>query len=85
MRLHFQEERTDLLIASLRNTLILGGVFTLLQLAGWYELDRMGIEFQRNSKREFSLFAFWNPYLSLAWGDDFRGDFIESDAKAKGR
>jgi cytochrome c oxidase subunit 3 len=46
MRLHFQEERTDLLIASLRNTLILGVVFTLLQLAGWYELDRMGIDFK---------------------------------------
>lgn len=46
MRLHYQEERTDLLIASLRNTLILGIIFTLLQVAGWYELNKMGIDFK---------------------------------------
>lgn len=46
MRLHYQEERTDLLISSLRNTLFLGIIFTLLQLAGWYELNAMGIDFK---------------------------------------
>jgi cytochrome c oxidase subunit 3 len=46
MRLHYQEERTDLLIASIRNTLILGVIFSLLQLAGWYELNEMGIDFK---------------------------------------
>jgi cytochrome c oxidase subunit 3 len=46
MRLHYQEERTDLLVVALRNTLILGIIFTLLQVAGWYELDKMGIDFQ---------------------------------------
>lgn len=46
IRLHYQEERTDLLITSLRNTLILGIIFTFLQVAGWYELDKMGIDFK---------------------------------------
>ena len=46
MRLYFQEERTDRLIGALRNTLLLGMVFTLLQFFGWYELSQMGIDFK---------------------------------------
>jgi cytochrome c oxidase subunit 3 len=46
MRLYYQEERTDRLISSLRNTLALGIIFTLLQFIGWYELNQMGVDFQ---------------------------------------
>lgn len=46
MRLFYQEERTDELINALRNTLILGGIFTILQFYGWYELGQMGIDFR---------------------------------------
>lgn len=45
MRLHYQEERTDLLLKSLRNTILLGLGFSILQISGWFELDRMGISF----------------------------------------
>ncbi len=46
MRLYYQEERTDKLVSALRNTLILGSLFTLLQVVGWYELNQMGIDFK---------------------------------------
>ncbi len=46
MRLYYQEERTEKLINSLRNTLFLGAAFTILQFLGWIELDRMGIDFK---------------------------------------
>lgn len=45
MRLHYQEENIPKLEASLRNTFILGIIFTVLQLAGWKELTHMGINF----------------------------------------
>ena len=45
MRLHYQEENIPKLEASLRNTFILGIIFTVLQLAGWKELTDMGINF----------------------------------------
>ncbi|MBN7809612.1 cytochrome c oxidase subunit 3 [Algoriphagus sp. H41] len=45
MRLHFQEEDIPRLEASLRNTFMLGVVFTVLQFAGWQELAAMGISF----------------------------------------
>jgi cytochrome c oxidase subunit III len=45
IRLFYQEERTDRMIFALRNTLILGIIFTLLQLVGWYELNQMGVDF----------------------------------------
>ena len=45
MRLHYQEENLPKLEASLRNTFILGIIFTVLQLAGWKELTDMGINF----------------------------------------
>lgn len=45
MRLHYQEENTEKIIVSLRNTFWLGTVFTGLQILGWRELDWMGISF----------------------------------------
>lgn len=45
MRLHYQEENISALESSLRNTFMLGVVFTILQFAGWKELTVMGINF----------------------------------------
>lgn len=45
MRLHYQEENIPKLEKSLRNTFMLGVIFTILQFAGWKELDHMGINF----------------------------------------
>lgn len=45
MRLHFQEENISKLESSLRNTFLLGVIFTILQVAGWKELTDMGINF----------------------------------------
>jgi cytochrome c oxidase subunit 3 len=46
MRLHYQEENIPKLEKSLRNTFMLGVIFTILQFAGWKELDQMGINFR---------------------------------------
>lgn len=46
MRIFYQEERTQKVVDSLRNTLLLGLVFTLLQVSGWIELEAMGISLQ---------------------------------------
>ncbi len=43
MRLHFQNENIPRLEGALRNTFILGVIFTVLQFAGWKELNDMGI------------------------------------------
>jgi cytochrome c oxidase subunit 3 len=45
MRLHYQEENIPKLESSLRNTFMLGVIFTILQFAGWKELTGMGINF----------------------------------------
>lgn len=45
LRIHYQEENTEKLLNSLRNTVLLGIAFTGLQISGWYELERMGISF----------------------------------------
>lgn len=45
MRLHYQEENIPKLESSLRNTFMLGVIFTILQFAGWKELTDMGINF----------------------------------------
>lgn len=45
MRLYYQEERIPELESSLRNTFFLGIAFTVLQFAGWKELDQMGVSF----------------------------------------
>jgi cytochrome c oxidase subunit 3 len=45
MRLHYQEENIPKLEGSLRNTFLLGVIFTILQFAGWKELTDMGINF----------------------------------------
>lgn len=45
MRLHYHEENISKLEVSLRNTFILGLIFTLLQFLGWKELSDMGIRF----------------------------------------
>lgn len=45
MRLFYQEENISKLESSLRNTFVLGLVFTLLQVTGWKELSDMGISF----------------------------------------
>lgn len=45
MRLHYQEENIPKLESSLRNTFMLGVIFTILQFAGWKELTNMGINF----------------------------------------
>lgn len=41
----YQEENTEKLLGSLKTTVILGLIFTVLQVVGWYELDAKGIEF----------------------------------------
>ncbi|MDF2156564.1 cytochrome c oxidase subunit 3 [Algoriphagus sp. CAU 1675] len=46
MRLYYNEEKTQKIIQSLRNTLILGTLFTLLQFLGWVELQSMNIDFR---------------------------------------
>lgn len=45
MRLHYQEENIQGVEGALRNTFILGIIFTTLQFAGWKELSVMGIRF----------------------------------------
>jgi cytochrome c oxidase subunit III len=45
MRLSFQEEKISQLESSLRNTFFLGLAFTVLQFAGWKELQQMGVSF----------------------------------------
>ena len=45
MRLYYQEEKIPQLESALRNTFFLGLAFTLLQFAGWKELDSMGVNF----------------------------------------
>lgn len=45
MRLHYQEENIPKLERALRNTFMLGVIFTILQFAGWKELNDMGINF----------------------------------------
>jgi cytochrome c oxidase subunit III len=45
MRLHYQEENIPKLESALRNTFMLGVIFTILQFAGWRELTNMGINF----------------------------------------
>ncbi|SEF82213.1 cytochrome c oxidase subunit 3 [Algoriphagus boritolerans] len=45
MRLHYQEENIPKLESALRNTFMLGVIFTILQFAGWRELTDMGINF----------------------------------------
>lgn len=46
MRLHYQEENIPKLERALRNTFMLGVIFTILQFAGWKELQDMGINFR---------------------------------------
>ncbi|UZD21504.1 cytochrome c oxidase subunit 3 [Algoriphagus halophytocola] len=45
IRLAFQEENTEKLLGSLRNTVLLGLIFSVLQVVGWYELEAKGIAF----------------------------------------
>ncbi len=45
MRLHYQEENLEKLASSLKNTFLLGLLFTVLQIVGWKELSNMGISF----------------------------------------
>ncbi|REG86310.1 cytochrome c oxidase subunit 3 [Algoriphagus antarcticus] len=45
IRLAYQEENTEKLLGSLKITVVLGLIFTILQVVGWYELDAKGIEF----------------------------------------
>lgn len=45
IRISYQEENTDKLLRSLRNTVALGLIFTVLQVIGWYELEAKGIKF----------------------------------------
>ncbi|WP_111672625.1 cytochrome c oxidase subunit 3 [Algoriphagus litoralis] len=45
MRLYYQEENIPKLESALRNTFMLGVIFTILQFAGWKELTDMGINF----------------------------------------
>lgn len=45
MRLYYQEEKLPQLEGALRNTFFLGLAFTILQFAGWKELEQMGINF----------------------------------------
>jgi cytochrome c oxidase subunit 3 len=46
MRLHYEEENIPKLERALRNTFMLGIIFTILQFAGWKELQDMGINFR---------------------------------------
>ena len=41
MKTYYQEERISQLEGALRNTVLLGLAFTILQLAGWKELNEM--------------------------------------------
>ncbi|MEP0711471.1 cytochrome c oxidase subunit 3 [Algoriphagus sp.] len=41
----YQEENSEKLLGSLRVTVILGLLFTILQVVGWFELKAKGIEF----------------------------------------
>lgn len=45
IRIAYEEENTGKLLGSLKNTLVLGLAFTVLQVIGWYELKAKGIEF----------------------------------------
>jgi cytochrome c oxidase subunit 3 len=45
LRIYYQEENTQELLNSLRNTVLLGIAFTALQVSGWFELEKMGISF----------------------------------------
>lgn len=45
IRIAYQEENTEKLLNTLRNTVLLGSAFTILQVIGWFELKEKGIEF----------------------------------------
>jgi cytochrome c oxidase subunit 3 len=45
IRIAYQEENTEKLLSTLRNTVLLGSAFTILQVIGWFELKEKGIEF----------------------------------------
>jgi len=45
IRISYQEENSEKLLTSLRNTVFLGLIFTVLQVIGWYELEAKGIKF----------------------------------------
>lgn len=45
MKTYYREERISQLEGALRNTVLLGLAFTILQLAGWKELNEMGVTF----------------------------------------
>jgi len=46
IRIYFQEENAEKVIRALGVTLLLGLLFTSLQITGWKELQSMGIDFQ---------------------------------------
>ncbi|MBY5951585.1 cytochrome c oxidase subunit 3 [Algoriphagus marincola] len=46
IRIYFQEENAEKVIRALGITLLLGLLFTGLQITGWKELESMGIDFQ---------------------------------------
>jgi cytochrome c oxidase subunit 3 len=46
IRIYFQEENAEKVIRALGITLLLGLLFTGLQITGWKELQTMGIDFQ---------------------------------------
>ena len=46
IRIYFQEENAEKVIRALGITLLLGLLFTGLQITGWKELQSMGIDFQ---------------------------------------
>ncbi|WP_100628843.1 cytochrome c oxidase subunit 3 [Algoriphagus formosus] len=46
IRIYFQEENAEKVIRALGVTLLLGLLFTGLQITGWKELQSMGIDFQ---------------------------------------
>lgn len=46
IRIYFQEENAEKVIRTLGITLLLGLLFTGLQITGWKELESMGIDFQ---------------------------------------
>jgi cytochrome c oxidase subunit 3 len=46
IRIYFQEENAEKVIQALGITLLLGLLFTALQITGWKELQTMGIDFQ---------------------------------------
>jgi len=68
IRIYFQEENAEKVIRALGVTLLLGLLFTSLQITGWKELQSMGIDFQGIPVvascmcfREFTFFTFWEP------------------------